>query len=63
MPMSRLASCSITQRREAAGSLAEIGPAARAAAPALRKATDDDDYVVRVAAAEVLRRLESARED
>ena len=50
-------------RREAAWSLAEIGPAARSAAAALKKAASDDDYVVRVAAAEVLRRLESARED
>ena len=44
-------------RREAAWSLAEIGPAAGAAAAALRKATGDDDGVVRVAAAEALRRL------
>ena len=43
--------------REAVWSLAEIGPPARSAAPALKKALADDDYVVRVAAAAALKRI------
>ncbi len=45
-------------RREAVWSLALVGPAAKAASKALAKAQKDDaDYMVRVAAAEALRRV------
>jgi len=47
-------------RREAAWSLGEIGEPAGEAAKALLRAKDDGDFVVRVAAADALRRIRGA---
>ena len=50
-------------RSSAAGALGKIGPLAKEAVPALKKALEDDDAGVREAAAEALRKIQRSTDE